>query len=808
MNGAAGDDVLDGQKGISLLDGGAGSDTVSLDLSDATAAILYNGIDAATATGTTLADGSVVKNAEILGDLQTGSGNDTLTILGTQPGFTWEAHGGFDTLVADYSGVTTAFDTYVNGNYYYISSNGSYAYDIESVTITGGSGSDTLGGTANTDTLNGGGGDDTIDALTGVAHIDGGAGTDTVSMDISATTLDINFDGVTAMGATGITLADGSTLKNIEKIATLSTGSGNDTLTVLGSFGGFVWQAGDGNDRLVIDFTGTATAINTYQNGNYFYTDLHGSYAYDIESVSVTGGSGNDTLAGTAGNDTLNGGAGNDDLDGLGGVNQIDGGAGIDTVSLDMSTLTTDVDFNAVTATQAAGITLVDGSTIKNVEKIGTLQTGSGNDTLTISLGQGKYTWYANDGNDHLNVDYHTSTVDINAYFNGASYFYVDTYGSYAYDVESVTMTGGSGNDSLTGGAGDDWFEGNGGSDTIDGAGGNDTAAYTRATAAVTVTLANHGGVQHTLGAGDDSLDNIENLTGSAYNDTLTGDSGANILDGGVGADILAGGTGDDTYIVDNAGDVTTEAASAGTDTVLAAISWTAGDNIENVTLTGTHSNSATGNALNNILTGNSGSNILDGGTGADTMIGGLGNDTYYVDNSGDVVTEGLNAGSDRVYSTITYTLTDNVEYLVLSGKEAIDGTGNALANTITGNGADNHLYGLLGNDTLIGGEGNDTLDGGKGADTMRGGLGDDIYYVDNGEDLVVEASNQGYDTVYASVNNYTLTSSVEKLVLTGFALVGTGTPIPTSSSVTAIRIPLAAATAMTASMAALAPTP
>ena len=75
------------------------------------------------------------------------------------------------------------------------------------------------------------------------------------------------------------------------------------------------------------------------------------------------------------------------------------------------------------------------------------------------------------------------------------------------------------------------------------------------------------------------------------------------------------------------------------------------------------------------------GNDTLNGGTGADTLIGGVGNDSYYVDDVGDIVTEAANDGTDTVYSTVTYTLANNVENLTLQGTTAINGTGNALNN-------------------------------------------------------------------------------------------------------------------------------
>ena len=134
----------------------------------------------------------------------------------------------------------------------------------------------------------------------------------------------------------------------------------------------------------------------------------------------------------------------------------------------------------------------------------------------------------------------------------------------------------------------------------------------------------------YTLGA------NVENLTltgTTAINGT--GNVLDNVLTGNSAANVLTGGAGNDTYVV-GTGDTVTEAASAATDTVQSAATWTLGANLENLTLIGTAAVNGTGNTSNNILAGNSANNTLSGLGGNDTYLynRGGGQDTV-IDNSG-----------------------------------------------------------------------------------------------------------------------------------------------------------------------------
>ena len=307
--------------------------------------------------------------------------------------------------------------------------------------------------------------------------------------------------------------------------------------------------------------------------------------------------------------------------------------------------------------------------------------------------------------------------------------------------MERLLLQTGSGNDNINNtavntddeiltGAGDDLIEAGRGNDVVNGGAGFDTASYASASGAVVVSLT----TGTSSGAdGIDTLINIEALSGSRFDDHLTGNDLDNTLTGNDGNDQLFGLAGNDLL-----------RGGLGTDTL------DGGDGNDQLY----------GGQGNDSLTGGNGNDLLDGGTGIDALDGGAGDDSYVVDNAGDAITELGGGGIDSVAASVSYTLSLNIENLILNGTAAIRGIGNAGNNTLIGNALRN---------TLVGGAGDDVLNGGTGADRLEGGTGNDTFYVDNAGDVVVENSGEGLDTVYASVN-HTLADNVENLVLSGTA--------------------------------------
>jgi Ca2+-binding RTX toxin-like protein len=355
----------------------------------------------------------------------------------------------------------------------------------------------------------------------------------------------------------------------------------------------------------------------------------------------------NDTLTGSAGSNLLIGLGGNDRLDGGSGADWMAGGLGSDTYVVDnagdvvdetggdgVDTVLTSVSFSLsdtahaigaienVTLTGKAGIYAV-GNDLDNV-LIGNAASnmligGAGADRL--DGGAGADLMHGGSGNDTYVVDHAGDVVNesdgdgYDTVMSSISFSLAD--GVHAVGaIENLMLTGskainatGSGLDNvLMGNGAANVLIGAGGADWLDGGGGVDTASYVSSASGVSVSLALGTGL-----GGDaegDRLFNIENLTGSSYNDTLEGNAGNNVLAGGAGVDTVSYANATAGVTVSLAQTKAQATGGAGTDTL---------SGLENLI----------GSQFNDTLTGTSGSNLLIGLGGNDRLTGAGGNDTF-----------------------------------------------------------------------------------------------------------------------------------------------------------------------------------
>nr|WP_237453140.1 calcium-binding protein [Qipengyuania vulgaris] len=247
------------------------------------------------------------------------------------------------------------------------------------------------------------------------------------------------------------------------------------------------------------------------------------------------------------------------------------------------------------------------------------------------------------------------------------------------------------GSDELRGGGGWDTLDGGAGNDLLNGGNGNDRASYLSAWAGVTVSLALEG-AQNTERAGWDTLESIEDLTGSTFADTLTGSDGDNQIFGDAGSDDLFGGFGNDLLLGQDGDDVIE--GQAGWDTLR-------GDDGNDTLIGGNGGDVLLGKDGIDMLSGNSGFDRIYGGSGGDIISGGADRDLLFGEGGDDIVHG--DGGDDLVQGN--------------NGDDGLDGgDGNDVVN------------GGAGNDTMTGGDGNDILIGNWGVDTMTGGAGADTF--------------------------------------------------------------------------------
>ncbi len=798
LAGGAGNDTLLGQQGADTLYGGAGNDTVdggvildrvnytdnnftSYFYSTAGVNINLSGItgDGSAGGGTATGDASVGTDTIINVDFVQGSNfNDTITGSTALVFEQIEGTAGNDTL--DGGLITDTLNT-LNANRvsYQNAAGAGVTVDLIAGTAIGAAGSnagsDTLAnfnqvrGSNFADTLLGSNRTDITELFEGRDgndSIDGKGGFDIVRYDNATGGVTVNLVTGSASGA-GVGV---DTFVNIEGVlgsnfADILTGGlaangvvYNDGLNEFfrGNGGNDTIDGGQGYDTAAYESStsGVIVTLNDTLDGSAIGDASVGTDVLrNIEAVR--GSAFNDLLTGsnTAAFESFDGREGNDTINGNGGTDRVDY-------------------FNAkagVTVNLTTGFATNDGyggiDTLSNIENVRGSRdfndsiTGSSADNYLESLG-GHDTVYGGAGADTLRGGLGNDSLDGGTEFDYADYKVASA--AVAVNLGTGRAVGADGNDiliniegilgsgfgdRLTGDSGGNTLRGLGGDDTLDGSTGIDTADYATATALVTANLDSH----LSSGAdGNDVLVNIENLTGSAFNDSLVGNSEANVLNGLAGNDALAGGAGADVFVYAASGNGVDTISDFGSDDQirvqgnLGLLPVLAGDGS---TVTGyrVQASSAAGVTTLSIDTNNI--------AGAEIQVQLVGT---YAAASFSVVDNGNGT------SSITRTSSGSTQ------------VGSGVAESQLGTADADSLSALGGIDTLQGFAGNDTLDGGSGNDLLYGGTGNDTFVIDSQGDIAFESVGEGTDTAISSASFY-LYNNIENLTLVGTALYGVG---------------------------------
>ncbi|MEB3241249.1 MAG: FG-GAP-like repeat-containing protein [Synechococcus sp.] len=590
--------------------------------------------------------------------------------------------------------------------------------------LTGNTANNKLQGSFGDDTLVGVGGNDTLDGGAGLDSLLGGAENDWFIVDhVAELSWLADAGGIDTLEAfVDIELGDmpsfiehlqlsgdailgvGNILSNNitgnESSNSLVGGLGNDTLdgggggdSLSGSQGNDLFWINDLEDQIIEDHENPPTGgLGDDQVFALVDFDLAATpWIHDLSLIGMdalvgSGNSGNDSLLGSEADNYLSGLNGNDTIEGYLGADSLFGGDGDDLLYGELE--------------QAYADPLLGFSDyLEGGDGDDTLDGGSGADVLVG--GEGDDIYYIDDVNDvileewfsgydtiYSSVPYEMPKHVEELIFIGDAELYGignNTSNVITANDESTQLWGEAGNDTIIGSTKADFLDGGFNNDSITGSDGADT-------------LMGGLGLDVLIGGDDNDL-----LEGGYYNDSLVGGSGDDTLEGGHGADTMSGGEGDDFYTIDSRQDVILESSeNDGHDLVEASVSYTLPEWVEDITLSGFTSSSATGNSLDNVLTGNHAKNILSGLDGDDIIHGGGGVD---------------------------------------------------------------QLFGGPGDDFLVSGSADDYLDGGAGSDTMTGGSGDDVYVVDHLNDLVIELADSGHDLIQADIT-LTLPAHVEDLEL------------------------------------------
>jgi Ca2+-binding RTX toxin-like protein len=744
LTGSAFNDTLTGDGNANVIEGLAGNDTMNgaagtdtLTYVDATSAITIS-LALATAQVTGGAGTDTISNFENLtgsafNDTLTGDGNANV-IDGGAGNDTIEGGAGNDTLTGGAGTDTLTYATAtaaVTVNLATATAQNTVGAGTDTISgfenLTGSGFNDTLTGDSNANTISGGAGNDIIAGRGGADVLDGGAGTDTVDYSAAAAGTIVNL-------ATGTASNDGDgssdTLTTFENI----TGSAfDDKLTgdananvIDGGAGNDTIQGGAGNDTLT---GGTGTDLLTYAAATAAVTvNLATATAQNTVGAGTDTISGFENLTGSAFADTLTGDGNANVIQGLAGNDTMNGGAGTDTLTYVDATAAVTVNLATATAQNTVG---AGTDTISNFENL----TGSAfNDTLTgdgnanvIQGLAGNDTMVGGAGTDTVTYIDATAAVTVSLATTSAQ----NTVGAGTDTISGFeNLTGSAFNDTLTGDgnanvlqglAGNDLLVGGAGNDTLDGGTGTDTVSYAASASGVTVNLS----AGTAAGDGSDTLTNIENVTGSSYNDTFTTTTGVHVFDGGAGTNTLS-------YSASSVG--VTVNLSTGTGTGDGSDTFT---NIENIT----------GSSHNDTIITGSGTHVLDGGAGTDTV-------SYASASVGVTVNlytgAGTGDGSDTLSNIENVTgSTHNDTFVSNSGNNAFDGgagtdtisyasaasavTVNLATGAATGDGTDTltnieNVTGSSHADTLTGNSGANVIDGGGGADTLYGGSGADTF--------------------------------------------------------------------------------